>query len=69
VGQDLVFLDNGSSSSRLYLEEPRKIQPQQITAAVLRAKAFTGVLSLAWTVVQMEENGSPESLHAQLVQV
>ena len=43
---NLVFLDNGSSS-RLYLDEPRKIHPQQITAAVLRARAFTGVLSLA----------------------
>jgi hypothetical protein len=62
-------LDNGSSSSRLYLEEPRKIKPQQITAAVFRARAYTGVLSLALKVVQMEENGSPESLYAQLVQV
>lgn len=42
----MVFLDNGSSS-RLYLEELRKIHPQQITAAVWRARACTGVLSLA----------------------
>jgi hypothetical protein len=49
-----------------YLEDPKKMQPKQITTTTVKISAFSGSLRVGWTVAKKREAGRPPSLQGSV---